>query len=82
MPVPVEPRTARESFAITPSDTVELSPHCDGIWVGVAGNVAIKTPRGTTLTYVGAQAGTYISQRCSYVMSTNTTATSLIGVCY
>lgn len=66
-----------DAFAITPSDAT--TQRALAIWVGSAGNVAVKTEDGTTLTFAGAQAGSIIPVRTSQILATNTTASSLIG---
>lgn len=82
MPSPVEPKTAHNAFVITKSDTTVFPAHADAIYVGGAGDVAVRTVRGTTLTFSGMQAGSVLPVRCDMVMSTNTTATNLVGLVY
>ncbi len=68
---------ASDAFAITPSDaTVQRA---NAVWVGSAGNVAVKTEDGTTVTFTGAQAGSILPIRTMQVLATNTTAGSLVG---
>jgi hypothetical protein len=68
---------ASDAFAITPSDAT--TQRANAVWVGAAGNVAIKTEDGTTLTFVGAQAGSILPVRTMQVLATGTTATNLAG---
>jgi hypothetical protein len=68
---------ASDAFAITPSDAT--TQRANAVYVGAAGNVAIKTEDGTTVTFVGAQAGTILPVRTMQVLATNTTAGSLVG---
>lgn len=68
---------ASDAFAITPSDAT--TQRAASLWVGAAGNVAVKTEDGTTLTFVGAQAGSIIPVKTLQVLSTGTTATSILG---
>lgn len=67
-------------FAITPSDTTELTLR--GIYVGGAGNVAIKSKGGTAVTLTAPPVGTIlpIELNGGQVMSAGTTATLLIGL--
>jgi len=64
--------------AITPSDS--NANEYEYIYVGGAGDLAI-VPKlsGSAVTLVGVPAGTFIWVRTSKVMSTNTTATSIVG---
>jgi hypothetical protein len=64
--------------AVTPSDSAVND--YDYLWVGGAGDLAI-VPRlsGSAVTLVGVQAGSFIWIRTSKIMSTNTTATSIVG---
>ncbi|RWO34743.1 MAG: hypothetical protein EOS10_00115 [Mesorhizobium sp.] len=76
----VEAASAKDGFAVTPSDATAIK--ADALYVGVTGNVAVVTWRDTTLTFVGVPAGTVIPITCKKVMSTNTTATSIVGLIY
>lgn len=82
----VEPKTPRSAVAITPSDTTTFDGGNGGklhaLYIGVAGNVAVLTVFGETTTFVGAVAGSTIPIECTKVMSTNTTATSIVGLRY
>jgi hypothetical protein len=73
-------RARRDGVAVTPSDSVDLPYTATGIWVGVTGNVALITPYGTTLTFVAVPAGTLLPVCASRVLSTGTTATSLVAL--
>lgn len=66
-----------DAFVITPSDAT--TQRALAIWVGSAGNVAVKTEDGTTVTFSGAQAGGIIPVRTLQILSTGTTAGSLVG---
>ena len=64
--------------AITPSDTV-LQAYT-GIYVGGAGNVAVTMESGDVVTFTAPPVGSILPIRVTKVMSTNTTATPLIGL--
>lgn len=67
--------------AITPSDTAGVN--CRALYVGGAGNVAIKTTaNAAAVTFTGLVAGTVLSVMIDggSVMATNTTATLLIAL--
>lgn len=86
MAAPVQPITPSDAVALTKSDTTTYGPAnggvFDAIYVGGAGDVAVRTANGTTLTFSGALAGTTIPIRFDRLMSTNTTATLILGLRY
>lgn len=69
-----------DGIAISPSDSVELSPAVRALYVGGAGNIKLKTIMNTTLEFVGVQAGSILPIQTKLVFSTSTTATSIIGI--
>lgn len=72
---------ATDVFAVTPSDGTALTKVVKALYVGGTGNVAIKTAGSSTaVTFVGVPAGAILPVRAAYVMSTNTTATSIVGL--
>lgn len=76
----IQARTAHDGVAITKSDTTIYERRIDAVYVGGAGDVAVVTAQGTTLTFSGMTAGSILPVRCRQVMSTNTTATNLVGL--
>ncbi len=84
---PIQPVTARDAVAITKSDTTLYNSeinggYLDALYIGGAGDVAVRTVAGTVVTFSGATAGSTIPIRCDRVMSTNTTATLILGLRY
>lgn len=71
---------AYDAFSITPSDSTNFNIAARAFYVGVAGNVAIVTPSGSVVTLVGCQTGVIYPIVCIRINSTNTTATSLVGL--
>jgi len=71
---------ASNAFAITPHDTNELTTVTRGIYIGAAGDIALTTVGGDSVTFVGLLAGSILPVRANIVKSTATTATSLIGL--
>lgn len=61
--------------AVTPSDTADNFGVA--LYVGVAGNVTLKTEAGQTITWQNVPAGTTIVQRFTNVMAA-TSASSLV----
>ena len=68
------------AFDISPSDSIELAAYPRAIWVGGAGNLALVTTGGSTVTLQGIVAGTLLPIRAKKVLSTGTTATLLVGL--
>lgn len=75
----VMPVTGQDAFAITKSDSTVI--RFDAIWVGGAGDVTVRTARGSTVAFPGAAAGTIIPITGDRVMAA-TTATNLVGIIY
>lgn len=72
---------AENAETVSKSDTVDLVNISRGIWCGGAGNLAvIMAGNAATITFVGVPAGTLVPVRVTRVMSTNTTATSMVSV--
>lgn len=79
---PVEDTGARQARAITKSDTDKLPLGvCRALWIGGAGDVAVIAENDTAaVTFVGCAAGQVIPVKCKMVMSSNTTATSIVAL--
>lgn len=69
---------ASDAFAVTPHDT--NAQRAAGLYVGGAGNVAVTTEDGTTVTFSGVTAGSVLPIKVLRVLSTNTTATLILGL--
>jgi hypothetical protein len=65
----------RDAFAITPSDTVNMTRPCEAIYVGgaSAGNVVVVMPSGDVATFVAVPIGTILPVKAKRVNSTGTT---------
>jgi len=68
----------QDAAAVTPSDTVEIDARA--LYIGVAGDVKIKTALGSDVTFVGIGAGTILPVRAKIVFATGTTATSIVAI--
>ena len=69
----------RHAEAVTKSDSTVVS--FVALYVGGAGNVAvIMAGDSAAVTFVGVPAGTFLPIQVKKVMSTNTTATSILGL--
>ena len=77
--------------SITPSDTAKLSytnsagvvepnKRCRALYVGGAGDVSVHDDAGNAVVFTGVTAGSVYPISTDTVMSTNTTATSLVAL--
>jgi hypothetical protein len=71
---------ATHGATITPSDSTALANATRAIYVGGAGDLAVKLVGGEQVTLTGVTAGTIYPLRAAYVLSTGTTATNLVGL--
>ena len=78
-PIPSGPGVS--AFAVTKSDSTVFSPPTRFLWVGGAGNVAVVMNQdAAAVTFLAVAAGTRLDISVTKVMSTNTSATNIIGV--
>lgn len=69
------------AVAVTKSDSTVYTPSLKSLWVGGAGDVAVRMKGSqTTVTYLAVPAGTRLPVNVDKVMSTNTSATNIIGL--
>lgn len=66
--------------AITPDDGTDLGFPIRGLMVGTAGDVAILTTGGDTVTLPALQPGAQYAVLARRVLATGTTATGLVGL--
>jgi hypothetical protein len=72
---------ATKGFAITPDDDTDVPSVTRGLYVGGAGTVVVVLAGDSgAVTFVGATAGSVLPIRVKRVLSTGTTATSLVGL--
>lgn len=72
---------ATKGAAVTPGDSTTVNFR--GLYVGAGGNVAVVFKDDTTdtaVTLVGVVTGSVLPIAVKKVMSTNTTATSIVGL--
>lgn len=69
---------ARNAVDVTPSDSTVFSEETRALYVGGAGDVSVVTAEGQTTTFVAVPGGSILPVRCSKVLSTSTTATSIV----
>jgi len=72
--------SARRAFAITKNDDNELAYVTKAIYVGGAGDVAVRMYDGTDVTFAGVAAGTILPIMVKRVLSTGTDATNIVGL--
>lgn len=70
--------SASGAVAVTKSDSTPVDFRA--LYVGGAGDVAVRTRNGQTVTFKGVGAGTILPVQVERVMSANTTATDILGL--
>jgi len=71
---------AANGTTVTASDSTILPEPTRAIFVGGAGNVAVTMHGGGSLTFTGVPAGTVLPIKVTQVLSTGTTATSMLAL--
>lgn len=72
---------ARECFAITPSDSAELTLVTKAIYVGTGGDIAIVPVGGAApVTFRNVPDGGVLDVRARAIHATGTTAADLVGL--
>lgn len=66
-----------KAAAVTPSDTA--NNYFLYLYIGTTGDVAVTTTSGAVVTYKTVPAGAFLWIKTSKVMSTNTTASNIVG---
>ncbi len=72
--------SASHASAVTPSDVTVFDSSTRGLYIGVAGDVTLTMESGGSITFVGVLAGSILPVRCTQVLSTGTTAASLVAL--
>jgi hypothetical protein len=72
---------ADNAVAVTPNDSTDLTYVTRCVYVGGAGNVTVTMAGGgSNVAYVAVPAGTFMPIRVSRILSTGTTATSILAL--
>lgn len=69
---------AHGATSVTPSDATEF-PVCRALYIGTTGNLAVRMADGQTVTFASVPVGIFPIQ-VDMVMSTNTTASSILAL--
>lgn len=69
-----------DAGAVTPSNSENLTRTARALYIGGAGNVALVTPSGSVVTFVGLLAGSILPVRTVRVNVTNTSATNIVAI--
>lgn len=77
----VEPVTASDAFAITPSDSTIFATIPSALYVGGAGDVIVVTEKGTQVLFTSVPAGTTIPLRVTQVKA-GSDASNIVGLIY
>lgn len=72
--------SATGGATITKSDATVLSPPLRAVYVGGTGDLAVRMMDGSTPIFVGVPAGTVLPIAVDKVLSTGTSATSIVGL--
>ena len=70
----------RRATAVTKSDATTYAPPIDALYVGTAGDVAVRGLDGTNFTMVACLAGTIYNVTCDRVLATGTTAANIVAL--
>jgi hypothetical protein len=80
-PNPVNsPNPGEGAFTVVPSDVTALAVKPRAIYVGGTGDVTLVTLNGETVTFKAVPVGTILPVRASFINSTSTTATLMVGI--
>ncbi len=72
---------AIRAAAVTPNDSTDLTFVTRALYVGAAGTVVVDMAEsGTSISFVGVPAGTFLPIRAKRVRATGTTATSIVAL--
>jgi hypothetical protein len=77
-PSPTFPQFPGDAAAVTANDSTRFAPSV--IYVGTTGNVNVVTSQGTTVLFTAVPAGAVIPVRVIGVLSTSTTASTLVRI--
>lgn len=82
MPGTQTPDSTSDFFvAVTPNDSADLTNgECRALYIGGAGNIVIRNKDATSITFTAVTAGSILPCRTSRVLSTSTTATSIVAL--
>lgn len=70
----------RGAFAITKSDSTIFAKTTRALYIGTAGDVAVRMTDQTALTFTSVPAGALLPIRVDQVKATGTTASNIIGL--
>lgn len=65
-------------LAVTPSDTVDIIPQPNALWIGVTGDLTVMSVNDNLATFKAVPVG-WFPGRAKRVMATGTTASSIVA---
>lgn len=72
---------ADNAVAVTPNDSTDLTYVTRAVYVGGTGNMVVTMAGGgSNVTFTGIPAGSVLPIRVSRILSTSTTATSIVAL--
>jgi len=69
---------AEHAAAVTKSDSTTFDDITRAVWVGTAGDIAVLTKGGETVTFANVPSGSLLPIRVSKVLSTGTDASDIV----
>lgn len=76
---PISQHSASSAVSLTKSD-VTVFGFTRGLYIGGAGDVAVRMRDGNSATFVGALAGTILPIQVDQLLSTGTSATNVLAL--
>lgn len=70
---------AERASAVTPHDTNEIASVCRALYIGGGGNITVRMG-GANVVFVAVPQGTILPIRTDMVLSSGTTATSIVAL--
>ncbi len=71
---------AQNAFAVTPSDSVDLTSPARALYIGGGGNLKINDSGSGTVIFYNVAAGSILPVMARRVYSTDTTATNIVAL--
>jgi hypothetical protein len=71
---------AQFALAVTPNNDADLPLRARSLYIGGAGNIALVTVGGSSITFNNIPAGFILPVRVARVLATGTTATQIVSL--
>lgn len=77
---PTADAPARQAAAVTPNDSVDLSPYAKALFLGGGGDVVLIPAGGETAVTLKAHGPGYVAVQARRVLATGTTAQHIVAL--